>query len=491
MKLSYKHPISDSFWEKSLVHRAKADCGIPLSLSSMHMEDFSFMEKKVKNWPADCVWPEPVEDTLFGHEWDADNLWDMAIGDEGDVLLEIKEYFDSLVSEGRLDEEYKPCDDFQDGDLDDSADEEWEPEMGEDYWDDETGFDVEGWQLDLNDYINGIKLSDPSPVLEIQQITGYEFINENLLRQAFTRRAFGAEHGVGDSQKLEFIGDSAINNIVTREMAKQLTQADTYKPADPFHSAYDEGDLSRIRSHYVCKEYLSSRAVELGLDKYILYGSGEQPSESAREDMMEALVGAVAVDCNWDNSVLESVVDALLCVQLSDAHTLLSRPFYDIFNAWHQKRIGVMPKYEVRKTCPENYLAFTCTLRYFLPENDKGLDRDQRVEVRASTRSKARELAAEFAYRHVVNNGLWLERLEESGIVPSLDDSINQLQELYQKKYVDKPDYCFEENHFNEWRCTCKCSDIEAWASGKSKILAKKQAAFDVLKKLMPGKKGN
>ena len=56
---------------------------------------------------------------------------------------------------------------------------------------------------------------------------------------------------------------------------------------------------------------------------------------------------------------------------------------------------------------------------------------------------------------------------------------------------MDKPDYCFEENHFNEWRCTCKCSDIEAWASGKSKILAKKQAAFDVLKKLMPGKKGN
>lgn len=107
----------------------------------------------------------------------------------------------------------------------------------------------------------------------------------------------------------------------------------------------------------------------------------------------------------------------------------------------------------ILKTYPENYFAFTCTLRYFLPENDKGIDRNQRIEVRASTRSKARELAAEFAYRHVVNNGLWLERLEESGIVPSLDDSINQLQELYQKKYVEKPEYCFVENHFNEWRC--------------------------------------
>jgi hypothetical protein len=26
---------------------------------------------------------------------------------------------------------------------------------------------------------------------EIQRITEYEFVNENLLRQAFTRRAFG------------------------------------------------------------------------------------------------------------------------------------------------------------------------------------------------------------------------------------------------------------------------------------------------------------
>lgn len=446
-------------------------------LSSMQMEDLLFMDKKVKNWPADCVWPEPVSDTLFGPEWDPEDLWDIAVDEEGEVLLEIKEYFDSLVREGRLDEDFRPNDSIPDSD-------EWEPEKGEDYWDPETGFDIEAWQFELNEYLNGIKLSGLSPVWEIQAVTGYEFINENLLRQAFTRRAFGAEHGVGDSEKLEFIGDSVINNVVTREMARQLTDVRTDETGEPFHSAYDEGDLSKIRSHYVCKEYLSSRATELGLDKYILYGAGEQPSDSAREDMMEALVGAVAVDCKWDSAVLENVVDALLCVQLSDARTLLSRPFYDIFNAWHQKRFGRMPQYEVRRTYPDDYFAFTCTLNYALPENDKGLAVEQYVEAKGRTRSKARELAAELAYRFVVNNGLWLERLEESGVVPSLDDSINQLQELYQKKYVGQPEYSFEEQGFNEWGCTCKCSDIEAWSSAKSKTLAKKQAAFAVLKKL-------
>lgn len=65
-----------------------------------------------------------------------------------------------------------------------------------------------------------------------------------------------------------------------------------------------------------------------------------------------------------------------------------------------------------------------------------------------------------------------------------MDDNINQLHELYQKTYVRQPEYSFEEHGFNEWGCTCKCSDIEAWSSAKSKTLAKKQAAFAVLKKL-------
>lgn len=463
-------------------------------LSSMQMEDSLYMDKKVKNWPADCVWPEPVEDTLFGFGWEDYETVGLALDEEGEELLDIKEYFDSLVGEGRLDEDYRPCEGFEREPEDSSDDgasgedfDEWEPEMGEEYWDPETGFDIEGWQMDFNDYLNRKKLSGLSPVCDIQDVIGYEFINENLLRQAFTRRAFGAEHGVGDSEKLEFVGDSVLNIVITREMARQLADDDG-EPVDPFHSAYDEGDLSRIRSHYVCKEHLSSRAVELGLDGFILYGSGEQPSESAREDMMEALIGAVAIDCKWDYNVLERVVDALLCVQLSDAHTLLSKPFYEIFNAWHQRRFGRMPDYSVSGNHDSGYFAFTCVLEFEIPENDRGLETGQSVEAKGTTRSKARELAAEFAYRFVVGNGLWLEHLEESGVVPSLENSINQLQELYQKKYVGKPEYSFEEHGFNEWGCTCKCSDIEAWSSAKSKVLAKKKAAFEVLRRLFPEK---
>ena len=40
----------------------------------------------------------------------------------------------------------------------------------------------------------------------------------------------------------------------------------------------------------------------------ILYGAQEQPSESSREDVMEALIGVVAVDSDWNWYALESVV---------------------------------------------------------------------------------------------------------------------------------------------------------------------------------------
>lgn len=67
-----------------------------------------------------------------------------------------------------------------------------------------------------------------------------------------------------------------------------------------------------------------------------------------------------------------------------------------------------------------------------LPENEKGITRDQRIDIDADGRSKARELAAKLAYEFVVHNGLWIN-LKDAHVVPCLDESINQLQELYQK----------------------------------------------------------
>ena len=458
--------------------------------------------KALKQWPANCVWPEPLEEGQ-GDYWNAEDVDPCTLDEEAEDLLEIKEYYDELVEIGRLEEDYTlntewdPDENYSSTYGSDEScydPDDFIPEKGEEYWSD--GFDVDAWEYDLTDHMNLLKIPPAydntigDPAADIQSIIGYTFINENLIRQAFTRRAFGKEYGVGDSENLEFVGDTVLNTVITREMSRELMEMDVEKPYNPFSSNFTEGDFSRIRSHYVNKEYLSNRCTALGLNNYILYGTGEEPSESACEDALESLIGAVAVDSNWNWYELEAVVDRLLCIQLSDPSAILKLSYYNIFNAWHQKHFGRIPEYKVGKGSLSKHhfgknvdYSYYCTLKYCVPENDKGVWTSQRIDERAETRSKARELAARKAYDFVVGKGLWI-RLEDAGIEPRLEDSINQLQELYQKKYINQPNYRFEEET-KGWRCWCTSGAFEGWGNAESKVQAKKMAAYMVLVHLM------
>ena len=448
--------------------------------------NYTRSDEKRKKWPENCIWPEPVWDGE-GFRWDWDLAEIMELDEEGEELKEIKYYMDELVDEGRLNPDYSLNEDYEEDegeDEDEDEDEPWTPEKGIDYWED--GFDAETWEYDLSHHINLLKIEscDPEndPIIAIRAIIGYDFINENLLRQAFTRRAFALEYGLSEcSEELEFYGDSIINTVVTQEIYKRFSSPCICDVDGPFQSLYDEGDLTKIRSKFVSREHLAARAAELGLDKFILYGSGEEVSESAREDMLEALVGAVAADSGWKWPVLEDVIDRLINLQLESPDKFLKITYYEQLNSWHQKRFGRMPEYEIRRSIKGNY---SCCLRYSVPENNKGIWTAQRIdEEDAPTRSDAREYAARQAVCFIRNHGLWI-RLEDAGIEPELESSINQLQELYQKKYIPRPEYTFEED-LNGWQCECTVDNIDGFGKAAGKTMAKKKAAFMVLVNLM------
>ena len=104
----------------------------------------------------------------------------------------------------------------------------------------------------------------------------------------------------------------------------------------------------------------------------------------------------------------------------------------------------------------------------------------QRLNCDGETRSRARENAARRAYEFIVRNGLW-KNLSEAGIVPDLENSINQLQELYQKKYLEeKPEYEYDDSG-NEWHVDCRVEGYLGWGVAKSKVKAKKKAAYMVI----------
>lgn len=319
-----------------------------------------------------------------------------------------------------------------------------------------------------------------NPISVIQEIINYQFNIPELLRQAFIRRTVQIEYKLsGCCEELEFLGDSALSLVVTKALMKEFSDITETDTEAPFESKVDEGTLSKMRSRFVCKEYLSDRCEKLGLDQYILYGTGEEMTDSAKEDALEAVIGAVAIDSDWDMNVLEAVVDRLINIQVSDMG--IEESFYDKLNVWHQKHFGCMPEYviEMLPTGPDRKNMYDCMIKYSVSENNKGIHTIQVMRSKARTKSKARERAAELAYDFIVKNGL-LINLQDAGVIPGYDNCINQLQELYQHGYIEQTQYEFVQSE-RMWKCSAKVGNICVNSEKSSKTLAKKMAAYELL----------
>ena len=112
-----------------------------------------------------------------------------------------------------------------------------------------------------------------------------------LLEQAFTHLSYLNENPGSDrpsNERLEFLGDSILNLIVTAKLYKAF-------PKLP------EGDLTEIRASLVCRDTLAGLAYSLKLGDWLLLGRGEEADggrakASNLANTMEALIGALYLD---------------------------------------------------------------------------------------------------------------------------------------------------------------------------------------------------
>ena len=136
---------------------------------------------------------------------------------------------------------------------------------------------------------------------EIERTIGYTFANKVLLEQAFTRRSFTEEHGGENNEVLEFLGDKVLSLAVVKTLSDEYAY-----PTDDAEYAieFDEEDLTDILMELVCSENLASRIEDMGLNKFLIMGKGDirnnvQNDDSVKEDLFEAIVGAVTMDLDW------------------------------------------------------------------------------------------------------------------------------------------------------------------------------------------------
>ncbi|MHA7817117.1 MAG: ribonuclease III [Pseudohaliea sp.] len=112
----------------------------------------------------------------------------------------------------------------------------------------------------------------------------YRFEDRELLERALSHRSVGRRN----NERLEFLGDSALNHRVAERLFHRFPDA-------------DEGELSRMRAALVRGDTLAAVARRLGIGDHLRLGPGERKSGGRRRgsilaDALEALVGAVLID---------------------------------------------------------------------------------------------------------------------------------------------------------------------------------------------------
>ncbi|MFT0534181.1 ribonuclease III [Castellaniella hirudinis] len=124
----------------------------------------------------------------------------------------------------------------------------------------------------------------------LQQALGYQYRDQGLLAQALTHRS----HGMPHNERLEFLGDSILNFVVSTLLFAE-------------HAEMDEGDLSRVRANLVKQSALAGIAQRLALSEHLRLGEGELKSGGFRRpsilaDAVEAILGAVYLDGGYEQA---------------------------------------------------------------------------------------------------------------------------------------------------------------------------------------------
>ncbi len=121
------------------------------------------------------------------------------------------------------------------------------------------------------------------PYSEVEEKLGYTFQDKGLLKQAFTHSTYANLRGGEDNERLEYLGDSVLQLVVTEWQYARDRRS--------------EGKLSDERQKLVCRAALDTAVDGLGIYSYLLLSGGEQNvGDKTKSNLFEAVVAAIYLD---------------------------------------------------------------------------------------------------------------------------------------------------------------------------------------------------
>lgn len=352
----------------------------------------------------------------------------------------------------------------------------------------------------------------------IQDQIGYNFENTDLLEQAFTRRSYSQEEGGENNEVLEFIGDKALDIAVVKYLSEtygyfshDCDDFDSQNDYDEFICEYNESKLTEIKQFLVSKKNLAQCIDMLGLQDFLIMGKSDihnniQRQDSVKEDLFEAIVGAVALDSEWDFDAIQSVVKIMLNESMESFSEEIN--YIELIQEWNLKKNDEIPFYHYEKMSYTSSIYFPFHGISYTPN---GLNNSVDIfELHYSclmklsdtlpifrgfgkSKAEARRCVCKVAYEYLKKQEL-LFTIKDEIENPNQKDSINQLEILARRGYFSLPYYDFIEEHDLNgnpiWYCTCSISEFKWKTKGTAakKAESKRIAAFSALMRILGDK---
>ncbi len=127
--------------------------------------------------------------------------------------------------------------------------------------------------------------------MELLEKLGINYKNPKLYERALTHTSYANENGVESYERLEYLGDAVLELIISDYLYK--------------NTEYEEGQMTKYRSHYVCENANFEYATRLGLNEYLRLGHGEEErggkyKKAIVADIFESFIGAMYLDLGFD-----------------------------------------------------------------------------------------------------------------------------------------------------------------------------------------------
>ena len=321
----------------------------------------------------------------------------------------------------------------------------------------------------------------------IQKCIGYVFRDPGLLRQAFIRPSYSAERGGPDCTVFRMTGEKILDLAVIGFLASTFgdfcgSDGHTYyvlKRGEYRESKFRGGDFQSVRQKTFSEGYLTRGISSLGLDVYLISGTPESATpDRMKEELLYAILGAVAFDSGWDMPEVFHVANVLVDIESFVFHKRVDGEKYiEAVRDRALEKGGKLPVYSYTGGPDDE-----CVCELTIPSDGGSVFRGTGRNEAAARRAAARE-----AYFALIESGEIKNPFRDTVGDPDPEDPVGQLRKLVSAELIGEPVFTLSQsNESLPFCCTLTVPGCDRSVTVKADSVedARRECAFELLRYL-------